>query len=98
VRVRGRNLETGRVEELERAITAADFAPSFEQADARFRLAAAAAEFAEILRGSPYAEGVGCADVAKVLRPVALELSLDQKVQELLRLVNAAHSAPQAAE
>jgi Ca-activated chloride channel family protein len=98
VRVRGRNLETGRVEELERAITAADFAPSFEQADARFRLAAAAAEFAEILRGSPYAAGAGCADVAKVLRPVALELSLDQKVQELLRLVNAATSAPQAAE
>ena len=98
VRVRGRNLETGRVEELERAITAADFAPSFEQADVRFRLAAAAAEFAEILRGSPYAEGAGCADVAKVLRPVALELSLDQKVQELLRLVNAAGGAPQAAE
>lgn len=98
VRVRGRNLETGRVEELERAITAADFAPSFEQADARFRLAAAAAEFAEILRGSPYAAGAGCADVAKVLRPVALELSLDQKVQELLRLVNAAGGAPQAAE
>ena len=98
VRVRGRNLETGRVEELERAITAADLAPSFEQADVRFRLAAAAAQFAEILRGSPYAEGAACADVAKVLRPVALELSLDQKVQELLRLVNAAHSAAQAAE
>jgi len=98
VRVRGRNLETGCVEELERAITAADFAPSFEQADVRFRLAAAAAQFAEILRGSPYAEIANCTDVAKVLRPVALELSLDQKVQELLRLVNAAHSASQAAE
>ncbi len=98
VRVRGRNLETGRVEELERAITAGDLAPSFEQADVRFRLAAAAAQFAEILRGSSYAEGSACADVAKVLRLLALELHLDQKVQELLRLVNAAHSAPQAAE
>jgi len=98
VRIRGRNLETGRVEELERAITAGDLAPSFERADVRFRLAAAAAEFAEILRGSPYAEGTSCADVAKVLRPIALELSLDQKVQELLRLVTAAHTAPPAAE
>ena len=98
VRVRGRNLETGRVEELERAIEASDLAPSFEQADVRFRLAAAAAQFAEILRGSSYAEGSTCADVAKVLRPLALELNLDQKVQELLRLVNAAASAPQAAE
>ncbi len=98
VRVRGRHLETGRVQELERAITAADLAPSFEQADVRFRLAAAAAEFAELLRGSAYVEGTTCADVAKVLRPIALELNLDQKVQELLRLVNAAHSAPQAAE
>jgi Ca-activated chloride channel family protein len=98
VRVRGRNLETGRVEELERAITAGDLAPSFERTELRFRLAAAAAQFAEILRGSPYAEGANCADVAKVLRPVALELNLDQKVQELLRLVNAAGSAPQARE
>ena len=98
VRIRGRNLETGRVEELERAITAADLAPSFERADVRFRLAAAAAQFAEILRGSPYAEGTSCADVAKVLRPIALELSLDQKVQELLRLVTAAQTAPPAAE
>jgi Ca-activated chloride channel family protein len=98
VRVRGRNLETGRVEELERAITASDLAPSFERADVRFQLAAAAAQFAEILRGSPYAEGASCGDVVKVLRPIALELSLDQKVQELLRLVTAAGGAPQAAE
>ncbi len=98
VRVRGRNLETGRVEELERAITAGDLAPSFERADVRFQLAAAAAQFAEILRGSPYAEGASCGDVAKALRPVALELNLDQKVQELLRLVNAAGGAPQASE
>ena len=54
--------------------------------DVRFRLAAAAAEFAEILRGSPFAAGSGLGDVARVLRPVALELSLDNRIQEFLRM------------
>ena len=54
--------------------------------DARFRLAACAAEFAEILRGSPHAAGSRLEDVARTLRPVALELNLDNRIQELLRL------------
>jgi hypothetical protein len=45
------------------------------------------AEFAEILRGSPFADGSGFPEVAKALRPVALELNLDKRVQELLRMV-----------
>jgi Ca-activated chloride channel family protein len=98
VRVRYRNLETGHIEEVAKAIAADRFIPRFEQADLRFRLAAVAAEFAEILRASPYAEGDTHEDVAKVLRPVALELRLDQRVQELLRLVHAAPGLPQAQE
>jgi hypothetical protein len=96
--VRYRNLETGHIEEVAKAIAADRFIPRFEQADLRFRLAAVAAEFAEILRASPYAEGDTHEDVAKVLRPVALELRLDQRVQELLRLVHAAPGLPQAQE
>ena len=48
--------------------------------------------------GNPFAEGGSYEDVARVLRPVALELSLDQRVQELLRLVQSASGMPRAAE
>lgn len=96
VRVRYRNLENGRIEEIEKPLTAADCVASFERTDRRFQLAVAVAEFAELLRGSPYAEGGDCEAVAKVLRPVALELHLDQRVQELLRLVHAADDLPHA--
>ena len=96
VRVRGRNSATGLTEETEQAITAAQTASAFDKAGVHFRLAAAAAEFAELLRGSPHAAGNSFTDVTKALRPVALELSLDQRVQELLRLVQSAGSLPPA--
>jgi Ca-activated chloride channel family protein len=94
VRVRYQDIESGEVEEISQPIQAAEQVAAFEETGPRFRLAAAVAEFAEILRGSPYAEGSTAEDVAKVLRPVALELSLDQHVQELVRLVQAADGMP----
>jgi len=90
VRVRYRRTDTGAVEEIEQPIRASDFAAQFAQADVHFRLAACVAEFSEILRVSPHAQGSRCADVAKALHPVALELNLDGRVQELLRLVQVA--------
>jgi Ca-activated chloride channel family protein len=86
VRVRCRNALTGRIEETEHTIQPPAGTLSIEAMNVRFRLAAAAAEFAEILRGSPYAAGSRFEDVAKLLRPVALELSLDGRIQEFLRL------------
>ncbi len=88
VRVRYRRVDTGEVEEIEYFVTERDMIGSFDQAPARFRLAACVAETAEILRGSSFANGSELKDVAKALRPVALELSLDKRVQELLRIVN----------
>jgi Ca-activated chloride channel family protein len=90
VRVRYRRLDTGTVEEIERTITDRDVVPTFEKADARFRLAACVAEFAEILRGSPFAAGSGFDDVANRLRPVSLDLQLDGDVRQLLHLVQSA--------
>ena len=92
VRIRYRRLDTGAVEEIAHPIRASRLVKRFEAAGARFRLAACVAEFAEILRGSPFAAGNEHAHVAEQLRPVALELSLDTRVQELLRLVSGAHS------
>jgi Ca-activated chloride channel family protein len=90
VRLRFRRKDTGVVEEIERAITEKDLAQSFETADARFRLATCAAEFAEILRGSPFAAGSEFEDVATRLRPVLLDLPLDHDVRDLLHLIQSA--------
>lgn len=86
VRIRCRNALTGQIEEIEQPITPPAGTTSIEAMDVHFRLAAATAEFSEILRGSPFAAGSRFEDVARVLRPIALELSLDNRIQELLRL------------
>jgi hypothetical protein len=91
VRVRYQRVDNGKVEEIERTVKADDIIAQFDRSDARFRLAACAAQFAEILRGSPFAEGREFQDVARVLAPVALELSIDQRVQELMKMVNGAN-------
>ena len=97
VRVRYRRLDTGAVEEIAQPIRPRDMAKRFRDADSRLRLAACVAEFAEILRGSPFAAGSEYAHVAEELRPVALELSLDARVQEVLRLVSGANGLGQSA-
>ena len=51
------------------------------------------AEFAELLRLSPYASGTTQDSIAAYLRPIALELPLDQRVQELLRMVQQAENS-----
>jgi Ca-activated chloride channel homolog len=98
VHVRYRNVETGEIEETSRDILAADLVRDYEQTDPRFQLAACTAEFAEILRGSPFAEGSDYTMVADKLRPVAQHLNLDQNIQELLRLVMSASSMPRASK
>ncbi|MFH0909575.1 MAG: von Willebrand factor type A domain-containing protein [bacterium] len=96
VRVRYRDAISGQVFEIERKILPAGLRPQFDSAAARFKLAACVAEFAEILRVSPFADGSSFEDVARVLRPVALELGTDPQVQELLSLVHSASSLPRA--
>jgi Ca-activated chloride channel family protein len=94
VHVRYRNTGTGKIEEFARPISQSDISRTFEATDVRFKLAAAVAEFSEILRGSDFAKGSSYKDVAAVLRPVALELNLDFRLQELLRMVQGAPSMP----
>lgn len=89
VRVRYRRVDTGAVEEIATPITSESLAPDLNHARPQMRLAACSAAFAERLRGSPYVTRP-FSDVARLLRPVALELSLDVRVKELLSLVEAA--------
>jgi Ca-activated chloride channel family protein len=90
MRVRYKDPDTGKVTELEQRITDANRHANFASAPVRFRAAACAAEFAELLRVSPYTAGSDFAAVIEQLRPVAGELTLDQRVQELLRMAERA--------
>jgi len=89
-RVRYRRVDNGRIEEIEQRIYERDIQRAFDAASPRFRLAAGVAAFAEILRGSPFVQGVAFDDVAAVLRPVALELHLDARIRELVQMVETA--------
>lgn len=90
VRIRYQRADNGKVEEIEAPLVAESVLRPAHAANARFRVAACAAEFAELLRGSPYAAGGRFQEVADYLRPAALELTLDTRVKELLDLVSAA--------
>jgi Ca-activated chloride channel family protein len=87
VHVRYRRADTHAVEEIEQPITAECIVSNIQKTRSQFRLAVSAAAFAEMLRGSQYVSGYKYSDVAQMLRPVALDLSLDQRVKELLSLV-----------
>lgn len=95
LRVRYKDPDTGKVTELERRITDANRRANFANAPARFRVAACAAEFAELLRVSPYTAASDFGAVIDQLRPAANQLPLDQRVQELVRLAERARGLAQ---
>jgi Ca-activated chloride channel family protein len=88
VRVRYRDLRTGRVGEIAAPLAESMLVPAFDKAEPAFQLAACAAQWAEFLRGSPYTAGDDPADLAAHLRRVALQYALDPRVQELVRLAD----------
>jgi Ca-activated chloride channel family protein len=92
VRIRYQRTDNGKVEEIESALVATTVLRPAHQATVPFRVAASAAEFAELLRGSPHAQNGRFETVADYLRPAALERSLDTRVKELLELVTTAAS------
>ena len=89
VRIRYQRVDSGKVEEIEARLEADSVLRPAHLASAHFRVAASAAEFAELLRGSPYAAGGSFQMAADYLRPATLELSLDTRVKELLDLITA---------
>jgi Ca-activated chloride channel family protein len=75
--------------EISRDFLPSDLSRRFEEASPHFRLDAAAAEFAEILRGSYWARGSRLGDVAPVARDAARTLKSDT-ARELASLVRKA--------
>lgn len=85
------------VREIERRLDASALRRRFEDAPPRFRMSAAVAEFAEILRGSHWARESRLSDVLAVARSAARDLRED-RVDELVRLVEQAAALKQASQ
>jgi Ca-activated chloride channel family protein len=78
------------VREIQRAFDARDLSRSLDRASPRFRLDAAVAEFAEILRRSFWAKESRISDVLPLARSVAEQIPGDPDVQEFARIVEKA--------
>ena len=96
VYVRYRDLDSGKVRELSRRLDRRLIGRRTPETAPRFFLAAAAAEFAEILRQSEHAQGGTLEKVRRIVEEVAVRLPLDQKVVELLHLIRRAEGLPRA--
>ena len=85
----------GSITEIEAGIGAGDAAASFAAAGAHFRLAAVVAEFAEVLRASPFVdEGhTDMAELAAQAAAVAEALGDEPDADDLVTLIDAARRA-----
>ena len=89
VSIRYADADNDKVSEVSKDISVSQLYESFDTAPATFRLAAAVAEFAEILRESYWAKNGNLESVHQVVKDVFPEISSDQVV-ELMYLVNKA--------
>ena len=71
--------------ESEQSISTADLKKEFEAATPAFQLAAAVAQYAEILRGSYWAKNGDLKQVREVLKGIALQTPQQTELLELVR-------------
>lgn len=90
VYIRYEDADTREVIELEQAITVADLLPSLDDAPADFKLHAAVAEFAELLRESYWAEGGSYVDVLELAKDLPDAMGGNAEVAEFVDLVKLA--------
>ncbi|MBN1287418.1 MAG: von Willebrand factor type A domain-containing protein [Anaerolineae bacterium] len=90
VYVRYQDAETREVVEVSREIAVSDLFEDIDGAPASFRLHAAVAEFAELLRGSYWAEAGNYVDLLTFAKPLEDELQDSAEVGEFIELVRAA--------
>jgi len=92
--IRYEDAETREVVEISRPLTVGDLRESMDDAPATFRVQAAVAEFAELLRGSTWAEEGSYSAVLNLLESAQVDLpenneALESSVDELITLVQA---------
>jgi Ca-activated chloride channel family protein len=90
VRVRYKDPESGEVIEIAQRLKSEEVQPAFDAASPEFHLAAAVAEYAEILRKSYWAKDSQLSDVLALARRVHEELPDNAQVAEVVALVERA--------
>jgi Ca-activated chloride channel family protein len=90
VYVRYQEAETRQIKEISVPLRVGDLLSSVEEAPPSFRLAAAAAEFAELLRGSYWAQEGNYVDLLAFAQPLEALLPNDPAVRELIELIKTA--------
>lgn len=90
VYVRYADPDTGEVSEVSKSIGRSDLATVIEETSPHFRLDAAVAEFAEILRGSYWAQDGNLSDVQALAAQALAQLADDDDVIEFVYLVTQA--------
>jgi Ca-activated chloride channel family protein len=88
--IRYQDAETREVVEQNADLSLDDLAADWEAMPDSFRVQAAAAEFAELLRGSIWAEGGSYGEILRLLDPVTTAHPDDEDVAELVALVRTA--------
>lgn len=97
VYVRYQDPDSGSVRELAHRLGPDILRPRGARDDPRFHLAAAAAQFAEVLRRSEHVRSTDLAPVQNLLQEVCVQLPLDRQAAELRDLVARARSLPPVA-
>jgi Ca-activated chloride channel homolog len=90
VQLRWQDPDTADVLEINGNINSWDLANRFEDASPRFQLSVLAAEFAELLRQSPYREANSYSSLSHRMDSLMESLGEDQDVQEFDNLISAA--------
>ena len=90
VHLRWQDPDTPEVEELSQGFYTEDLAERFTDADPRFQLTVLVAEYAEVLRGSYWAEGSTLAGVLEEAERIGELLPEDADVTEFVDLVRRA--------
>ena len=90
MQLRWQDPQTFAVSEINGNVNTWDLAPAFEQASARYQLAVTVAQYAELLRRSPWAQGSSLAQVSGYANRIAQAFPEDADVQEFAQLVNRA--------
>jgi len=90
VQLRWEDPQTHKVTEINGNFNTWDLAPTFESASARYQLSAVVAQYAEVLRHSPWAAGTSLRDILGHAARLAEALPGDPDVSEFAGLVSRA--------
>lgn len=90
VQLRWEDPDTHKVSEINGNLNTWDLAEDFEDTDAHYQLAVIAAQYAEVLRHSPWANGTSVNQLVREADRIASLLRYDDEVSEFAQLVERA--------